>query len=1299
MIILKHLTVERFRLLRELNVHFPQRGSILIQGPNESGKSALLESIYFTLYGEPLASSRGKRSLDDLISYGASSTTVTLSLAVGATDLTVTRTIERGRGQNVCLLVHRLGLPDEEPITRLKAANERIVAELGRMDGEALRNSCLIEQKGLERLELLHGIEREATVRKLLGVENLTRLVEQFQVTPDDELILKECADRLKLAEIQARIPQLSQQLDDIEAALDVVNVSENLAEVLQQEADIAEQELELARSKTRRSELKNNRSRVQQLKKADSTLAEIIAAYDGIAEARQQIPELEKQIVDLERREREELPSLEKRVGELSELLRSFGTLQRMSNDLLVAVDAIKDLEQELKQHDEVKDDLKSLEDQVTHARERLQQAKQGLHELEEQRRAGRPQLEARLQRLQELAERLSTLRHLEEQTIRRLEGKGQAEQNLRQIQKMRRELLETEHELELVEVEAKQTQQQADGLEKRWRQLAIRRQVDEWYRLEGQAQGLAQAEQHVRLAYQHQEKLNLMAMEARSSVNRYKGFLAICIVLFVISFFIAAYSVLQGTTVSFIVAGVAAIAAILLIIGAALSFQSFNKASEASKEADRLVQDAISKVGMMVTARETAMRMAGNGEARQHIEHEIRSLGGVAPRSLEEAQAILHQTRDNSESLAEMQQQSRQKREEASAARNQVNVTMEAVARLRKNLNQLEELRRQEDWDNIDENLENDQAALERMTQEITMLAGQEGLPLPSIDERVQSNPALGISTSSLHDISTVGIPDLEDLVDGTVRATEREMATLDGKLDLVNDLVDQVKIHQDALDVLLARQKVIEEREVRYQTNDPAQQIERTREQQVILRQALQSLQDSLRQRVRPLGVPFGQAAISSAEMSARKQLEELQISLGNKFMLQEKLANYTVQLRELQESLAEHYKQLAKFSNTLGSWIVPPKPFAEALIALRHRCQNEIEIANEPGINKEMENLQNQEGAARAKIELCRQEIEETQERINALLEARNRPTPKSCSADDIVAVWPLFDEYTVLDRKRLEDERVELEHELDALERLELAMNSELQVGDAPLNLAQVRARMEQQERTYQTKKRGGQMLLAVGDRILQKTLPRTERAMQQILPLLTSGRYHDVHLLTEKEEGAISGGAFQIQVWDSAAGEYVFSDALSAGTADQLSLALRLAFAIATLPRELNAAPGFILLDEPLSSFDRGRAHALVDVVSGDALSQHFEQIILISHSNAFDPTMFPYHLYLDNGLVVESNLPVVPGNSALNNTVAPAVVDTIAVSHKTGKLNDDDDENSGATMLRMPAISIVKKD
>src|SRR5260370_35516854 len=146
---------------------------------------------------------------------------------------------------------------------------------------------------------------------------------------------------------------------------------------------------------------------------------------------------------------------------------------------------------------------------------------------------------------------------------------------------------------------------------------------------------------------------------------------------------------------------------------------------------------------------------------------------------------------------------------------------------------------------------------------------------------------------------------------------------------------------------------------------------------------------------------------------------------------------------------------------------------------------------------------------------------------------------------------------------------------------------------------------------------------------------MRKMMPRTEYYMQQIFPLLPSGCYHDVYLRTEEEEGTTSGGPLQLRVWDTAAGEYVPKSALSGGAADQLSLALRLAFAIAALPRELAAAPGFVLLDEPLGSLDHAHTQALVDIITGEMLGQHFVQVLLISHSSTFDPALFPYHIYM----------------------------------------------------------------
>ena len=352
-------------------------------------------------------------------------------------------------------------------------------------------------------------------------------------------------------------------------------------------------------------------------------------------------------------------------------------------------------------------------------------------------------------------------------------------------------------------------------------------------------------------------------------------------------------------------------------------------------------------------------------------------------------------------------------------------------------------------------------------------------------------------------------------------------------------------------------------------------------------------------------------------------------------------------------------------------------------------MRTRCQREIEEADEANILKGLDALQTQERALKARIELCKQEIEEAQERISGLLVQRNRPTPKSYTSADISTVWPLLGNYSGEDHSRLAADREAIEQELRRLEQQEQTLSTQLQTGGVILNLEQTRIRMEQQERSYQTKKRGNQLVKAVNERLMRKIVPRTEYYMQQILPLLTSGRYHDVRLTTtEEEDGTSSGGPNLLRVWDTAAGDYLPKTALSGGAADQLSLALRLAFAISVLPRELTSAPGFLVLDEPLSSFDRERTKALVDVVTSESIVRHFEQVVVISHSSAFDPSMFPYHVYLENGVIAESNLPVVQVAQAPHH-------ETIQEEQSKEKPISNQDDNDKAVTLHIAAVSL----
>src|SRR5579883_154871 len=778
MIILKHLIAEHFRLLRQIDLHFPQRGSILIQGPNEAGKSTLFESIFFALYGEPLSTGttrRGNANLDELISYGEKTALVSLTAAIGATELTVTRTIERGRGQKASLVVRRLGMPEEPAVTTLSIVNQRIIRELGQIDSEALRNSYLIEQKGLGRLEQLSGAEREATLRKLLGLEKFTRLAEQFKLTAEDEEALRESIERLKLAELQARIPEVSAQLGETEAALDAVAVAENLAEIDQQEAEIAEQQSTLEQLEVQRNEIKGRQSRIKQLKKANETLGEIIAAYDAIAEAQREMPELERQITDLERREREELPALEQRVRELSELSKSFGTLEHMAADLLVVVNTIKDLEQELREHEHIQEAIADLDGQIAHARLLVDESIQAQYEVEEQNRSGKPKLEARLQRLRALAEKLKALQEAEEQRVATVAQSSLAEENGAALRKVWRELQEAEKELEQVEREARQVQQRADAVEQRWRKIHIRRQLVEWQRLKGLSQGLAQAERQLQAAHLHQEKLTTAEAEAKADKLKMMGiFFVVCFlavvdaVAAIWSFAIPAYT--MGGLLTLLFIG-------LVILGFMRAAKWLNAKRE-HDEARIATQEGVNKVSMMVAARQAAVRMGGNHEALAQIEREITSLGGTVPPSVEEAQQILEQHPGSEESIAELQQKLNESRDEAQAARNQVNVTMEAVAALRKEYTRLQDQRRQEDWDVIDEKMRSIEARIEQLREEIISASGKEGLPIPVGEVSRQS----GVHPTSSANVASEA--ELKLHIDDTIKATEREIAILEGK-----------------------------------------------------------------------------------------------------------------------------------------------------------------------------------------------------------------------------------------------------------------------------------------------------------------------------------------------------------------------------------------------------------------------------------------------------------------------------------------------------------------------------------
>jgi len=166
---------------------------------------------------------------------------------------------------------------------------------------------------------------------------------------------------------------------------------------------------------------------------------------------------------------------------------------------------------------------------------------------------------------------------------------------------------------------------------------------------------------------------------------------------------------------------------------------------------------------------------------------------------------------------------------------------------------------------------------------------------------------------------------------------------------------------------------------------------------------------------------------------------------------------------------------------------------------------------------------------------------------------------------------------------------------------------------------------------EREEFRLEAMRRATILLDTTRESIMGGVKQNVEKNMMQFLPTLTDNRYNMAR---------IDETNYRIEVYDREAKTWRGKGVFSGATQDQFSLALRLAFAISTIPSSRGARPGFIFLDEPLSGFDVQRRNGFMKLLRED-LSRHFDQIIVISHLEALREA-FQNTLTLEAGRIIE---------------------------------------------------------
>jgi exonuclease SbcC len=361
---LRRLEAEGFKHLRGINLRFPAKGTFLIQGSNEAGKSSLFEAVFFSLFGRPLQA----KSADELIGYGLDQALVRLEMEVGNKVLLIERIIRRGR-TNVTKL--RIG---DEVITTAREVNRRIQEEL-HLDADTLLNSCFVEQKALEKLEGMDRSARESAVMKLLNLDRMQMIEEELKITREDERNLEDWKRKLRYAEIEDELPKVEEEIARIERLLKFWEVKQiqSEAEKNKKEADEAEKELPKLREERNswQEKVKNLKEKREEAHKLDNLHSAIRLLMEKENALRGKVAQLQ----EVERA-KQELPNLRARRGKakiLLSILRKLGKLSQLKEKIEDWLESQHQLKQEISRKEILELDLEQKEKEIEAKEERV--------------------------------------------------------------------------------------------------------------------------------------------------------------------------------------------------------------------------------------------------------------------------------------------------------------------------------------------------------------------------------------------------------------------------------------------------------------------------------------------------------------------------------------------------------------------------------------------------------------------------------------------------------------------------------------------------------------------------------------------------------------------------------------------------------------------------------------------------------------------------------------------------------------------------------------------------------------
>ena len=229
--ILKRIELKNFISHKDTKFDFP-RGVSVFRGENGSGKSSIIDGIYYSICGEHV---RGD-NIDDLIRKGTNNAEVKLIFEHNGNDYEVVRRRETDSGPYAVIREN-----GTSKATKQTAVSEEIAKILG-MDKDAIINSIFIRQGEITNLIDGRPAERKEVMAKLLEIDKLKKAYDNMKA------VIDAFEDKLKDYDvIQAKLEDHQEAKDKLE--LSIKELKDNVSKI-EEEIKIEEESLKKALKK-----------------------------------------------------------------------------------------------------------------------------------------------------------------------------------------------------------------------------------------------------------------------------------------------------------------------------------------------------------------------------------------------------------------------------------------------------------------------------------------------------------------------------------------------------------------------------------------------------------------------------------------------------------------------------------------------------------------------------------------------------------------------------------------------------------------------------------------------------------------------------------------------------------------------------------------------------------------------------------------------------------------------------------------------------------------------------------------